>query len=397
MAQQNLVPSEPHYPNNFNRTEENFTDLYNTISGISWIKTWTQVQSWTWEVTFTPWTTVFDVAATKWNIDDDTWSYIIDYAWATWVSVTNTTASSTYVYIDNTWTLQQQITEPTREEYRTKLFLTRLALAWSVLTAQEEIANPWWQYTNSLRDYLSYVSSPHKWLELTWNTNLTFNVSAGSIFELGISNSTEPNSTNEREFTTTSPTTFFYLDRDTIISTAETNLNVTQYDNNWTLTTLTNNRFKIMTAYKFNSWNVIIQEWQGQYTSLDNAQAAISTRTFVRNPVNDNWTRIGWIIVQKNATDLTNTATARFINDTWSTATSTTTVWALLASNNLSDLENTTTARSNLDVYSTTETDNLLDDKVWTDWTVLQAIALTQAEYDALTPVATTFYIITDA
>jgi len=48
----------------------------------------------------------------------------------------------------------------------------------------------------------------------------------------------------------------------------------------------------------------------------------------------------------------------------------------LLSTNNLSDLDNIPTARDNLDVYSITETDNLLDDKLNKNITLLDSINL---------------------
>ena len=323
----------------------------------------TEVLGGTGQVSFTIGTTVFDVAATTGQIKDDTGYYSINFLGETGISLISTVVSSIYVYIDNEGEVGQQTTEPTLIEYREKLFLTRLALVGGVLQAQEEIANPGGQYTNLLRDYLSYLSSPKKGLGLSANANLTFQVASGSVFELGINNSTQADDPNEQTFTLQNPTTFFYLNRDTTLGVGQTSLNVTSYDLNGVETTLTNNRFKIMTVYKFNSGNHVVQNGQAQYSSLDEAQTAISNRVFVINPVNNNGTRLGWIIVQKNATDLTNTSTARFVNDEGSSATSTTTTGALLASNNLSDLVDLATSRTNLDVYSTTELDNLLGDK----------------------------------
>ena len=155
-----------------------------------------------------------------------------------------------------------------------------------------------------------------------------------------------------------------------------TTINVTQYDNGGTLTTLTNNRFKILTVYKFGSGNHVVQEGQAQYSSLDEAQAAIATRTFVPNPAVANGTRLGWIIVQKNATDLTDTNTSRFIVDSGSFNTSTATVGALLASNNLSDLADPATARTNIGLGTTDDVVfNTVDGRdIATDGTKLDGI-----------------------
>ena len=308
----------------------------------------TEVLGGTGLVTFTVGTTTFNVAATTGQIKDSTGYYSINYAGETGISLISTSVSSIYVYIDNGGVLRQQTTAPTRSEYREKLFLTRLALVSGTLVAQEQIANPSGQYTNLLRDYLSYVPSPKLGLAISPNANLTFQVAAGSIFELGTMNANDPDNPNQVTFNLQNPASFFYVNRNTTLGTGQTSINVTSYDNAGVETTLSNNRFKIMTVFKFNSGNHVVQNGQAQYSSLDAAQTAISTRGFVRNPIVENGTRIGWIIVQKNATDLTNTLTARFVQDNGSLSTSTSTVGALLSSNNLSDVADTTTARINL-------------------------------------------------
>lgn len=321
-------------------------------------------------VTFTVGTTVFDVGATVGQIKDSSGYYAIDYAGASGVSVISTSDPSIYVYIDNAGALQQQTTEPTADEFRSKLFITRLAFSGGTLAAQESLVNPSGQYTNTIRDYLSYVASPKKGLALSGNASLTFQVASGSIFELGTNFANDEDNPNEVSFSAQNPTTFFYVKRDATIATGQTSINVTQYDNGGTLTTMTNNRFKIMTVYKFNSGNHVVQEGQAQYTSLDEAQTAISTRTFVQSPLVANGTRLGWVIVQKNATDLTNTSAARFVQDNGSFSTAVGSVGALLASNNLSDLSSVSTARANLDVYSTSEVDALIPTALsWTTYT----------------------------
>lgn len=328
-------------------------DAFNEIDSALFKASGTEVLGGTGAVTFTIGTTVFDVAATSGQIKDSTGYYPISYAGATGISVTSTIVSSIWVYIDNTGALQQQTTEPTRSEFRERLFLTRLALVGGTLAAQEQVANPAGQYVNSLRDYLSYILSPKKGLALSGNASLTFQVAAGSIFELGTANAEDEDNPNEITFTAQDPASYFYVDQDSTISTGTTNINVTQYDVAGTPTTMTNNRFKIETVYKFNSGNHVVQMGQNQYQTLDDAQADIASRSFVENPILANGTRLGWIIVQEGSTDLSDTAQARFVQDLGSSSTSVAVSGALLASNNLSDLDNTVTALTNLGALPT--------------------------------------------
>ena len=314
----------------------------------------TEAVSWTGLVTIQG--TTFDVAPTKGQIKDSTGVYSIDFAWITGVTPIVPDSVGIYVYIDKTGTVQQQATEPTREEYRQKLFLTRIVTGAGVILAQEGTTNPSGQYSNSLRDYLSYIKDPKKWLNLSGNANTTFQISSGSIFSFWINNATNEDSTNEVSFLTQDPATFFTVTRDTIDRTPQTTLNVTTYDNNGVDTAMITNRFKIMSIYKFTSGNVIVQNGQAQYGTLEEAENAISSRVFVPNPRVLQGTRIGWIIVKKNTTDLTDIGDASFIDDTGESSTSTGTAGALIASNNLSDLDNATTARANLWLWNVDNT-----------------------------------------
>lgn len=314
-------------------------------------------------VSFTLGETEFDVEATTGYIKDSTGCYEIDYAGETDIELTSTAVVSIYVYIDNSGAIGQQTTEPTLSEFREKLFLTRIALVGGVINAQEALINPAGNYTNLVRDFLSFIQSPKKGLALSGNSDLTFKVASGSIFELGANFGSDPDSPNETAFSATDPQTFFHWKQDGLIASGQTSINVTQYDNGGTMTTMTNNRFKILTVYKFGSGNVAVQEGQAQYLTIDSANTAISTRSFVPFDGAENGTRLGWIIVEKNASDLTDADEARFVNDRGAYNTSTGTVGALLASNNLSDLANVATALTNLGAYSSSEVDTLLDDK----------------------------------
>lgn len=318
-------------------------------------------------VTFTVWETVFDVEATAWEIKDSSGYYPISYAGATDIAVSTTSATSIYVYIDNAWAIQQQTTAPEPDEFREKLFLTRLAFSGGTLVAQEPLINPIGGGVNHLRDYLSYVASPYKGMAITGNSDLTFRCAEGSIFELGTNFSTDTDNPNVAPFDEEDPVTFFYVDQDSTLATWQTNINVTQYDNGGSQATMTNNRFKIETVYRFNSGNFVIQQGQNQYNTLDEAQTALSTRTFNVNPSLAEGTRLGWIIVQKNATDLSDTAQARFLQDNGSFSTSVGTSGALIASNNLSDLDSASTARTNLGLEIDTDVQSVLSEWPFVD------------------------------
>lgn len=295
--------------------------------------------------------TTFNVGATVGGIRTEAGFTRILYAGSTGNSPV-ASSGSIWVYIDTLGALQQQTTAPTLTENRTKLFLTRLAMSGGSIIAQEPYLNPLSNTLNSFRDYLSYVASPKKGLGLSANgVNLNIDIASGTVFELGTSPST-PNSPNEVVISAKSPATFVRQTQSASLGSTTT-INVTEYDVSGTMTTMTNSRFKVITFYQFNSGNVTAQEGQNQYLTLDEAQTALASRTFIVNPSNANGTRIGWLIVQKNATDLSDTSQARFINDEGTFSTSVGTSGALIASNNLSDLTNANTAITNLGITAT--------------------------------------------
>jgi hypothetical protein len=37
------------------------------------------------------------------EINSDEWYFDVHYTWATWISLSNVTATSTYVYLDKSW------------------------------------------------------------------------------------------------------------------------------------------------------------------------------------------------------------------------------------------------------------------------------------------------------
>ena len=300
-------------------------------------------------VTFTPGGTTFDVGQTSGEIKDSTGYVAIDFPGQTNIPIIAFTGSI-YVYIDKNNTVQQQTTAPTAEEFRSKLFLIRLAISTNsgTIVASEQLINTLTGSLNTLRDYISFVASPKKGLNISPNTDLTFQSSAGEIFELGGNFSVNPDSPNIKQFPAINSVSFFYVNRTTTYNSNQATIDVLNYDNNGVQTQLSNNRFKIETVYKFNSGNTLIQQGQNQYTSIDAAQNAINSRDVALNPAVLNGTRIGWIIVAKNATNLSDPAQAKFIQDTGVSNTSVLPTGVLFANNNLSDVVNTATARSNL-------------------------------------------------
>jgi hypothetical protein len=308
--------------------------------------------------------TKFDISAvTLGQIKDLNEYYSITYGGGTAIPIDNLAASSTYVYLDNTGTLQQQTTVPVRREYYTKLFLARFATNGIQIVAFERLRNPSGQYANNTRELYEYLVSAgvplKQGLIITPNANLTYNRSAGSVFKFGAGNDLLPNTP---EFLEQTPSDFFMVTRNSQAVTKITNLPVTQYDNNGTLTDLTNNnKFVAHRVYFFTSGNTVIQYGQVEYNSLAEAEVGATTSPYIVAPVNSNGLFLGWWIVNKTATDLSDPLKAVFktylIGGTGASASA----GALLSANNLTDVQNAVTALLNIGGESFINKQNSMD------------------------------------
>ena len=136
--------------------------------------------------------TTFDHGKVPGEINGDQGYYTINFSDQSNVIVDNLTAPNTFVYIDKFSNLQQQTSEPTRQDWVRKIFTMRIA----VDTVNENIIgfeylnNPIGHYANSMRDLYSFILAqglPFKKDQIITgrSTDLGFDVSAGSLLEFG--------------------------------------------------------------------------------------------------------------------------------------------------------------------------------------------------------------------
>jgi hypothetical protein len=275
--------------------------------------------------------------------------YAISYAGATAIPIDNIAAINTYVYLDNAGVLRQQTTAPTRTDFYTKLFLARFASNGTQLIGLDRLRNPSGQYSNSVRELYDYLISNNvplrQGLAITGNANLTFNRAAGSVFRFGAGSDATPNTPS---FTAINTASFFLGTRSSLAGALITNVPVTQYDNNGLLTTISNNKFVAHRLYFFTTPSLAIQYAQTEYSTLEAAKIGALTETYVTNPAVANGALLGWWIVGKNATDLTNPNTSYFLPFTIGGGGTGVGSGALLASNNLIDVANPITSLLNI-------------------------------------------------
>ena len=300
--------------------------------------------------------TTFAQPAVHGEINSDQGFFHVDYAGATGVTVANLSSASTYVYIDNANALQQQTTEPTRQDWSRKLFTMRIAvdLATNLIIGFEYLNNPSGNYSNSIRDVYTYLLAQgvpfKKDQTITGRAgDLGFDVSAGTLMEFG--GTGDINNANIKSFNAVSNATFFLATRTAFDAGTNTALPKT-WDNAGTLTALGSTTVVGHRLYRFSNGNLVLQYGQGNYANIDLAKTGAVLEDYVLNPILKNATFFGWWFIQSTATNTGGTTLTSFVEYTLGITggSSSGLSGALLKGNNLSDLLDATTARTNLGV-----------------------------------------------
>ena len=296
--------------------------------------------------------TTFAQPAITGEITSDQGYFEVSYAGATGITVANLSASSTYVYIDNTGTLQQQITIPTREDWSRKVFTMRIAVEDSVILGFEYLNNPIGHYANSVRDLYAYLLAqgiPFKKDQAVTGraTDLGFDIASGSLMEFG--GTGDINNPNIKDFSAVSNAQFFLSTRTGFDAGGNTAL-PKFWDNNGTLTALGSTTLVGHRLYRFSNGNVCLQYGQGNYANITLAKAGVLLENYVLNPALANATFFGWWFIESTATNTGGTTLTDFVEYTIGVqgGSSSALSGALLKGNNLSDLLDAGAARTNM-------------------------------------------------
>lgn len=258
----------------------------------------------------------FDVAAGE---------AIINGSYVSWsASAANTvtnlaTATRTYVFIDSNGSILQSTTAPTAQTIRTRLYLGQLGHTNNTtVNSASNTPSVWKNPDDQLRDLLRalgvYSVSGNN---VSYNgTNLNINISSGELMASGINWENDENSPNIKTYSQLIAPTFRHRTQ-TGAGASSSILDVANYDNAGTITSIggganTSQNFRV---YRLVTGNIVIQYGQHTYSSLDDAIAAIDTESFVEfSNLSEVGCLIGIISVKKTATDLSNSAQARFFN-----------------------------------------------------------------------------------
>ena len=250
------------------------------------------------------------------EINSDEGYFAVTYAGATGITVTTLTSASTYVYIDNTGALQQQTTEPTRQDWSRKMFTMRIAvdLSTNLIIGFEYLNNPIGHYANSMRDIYSFLLAngvPFKKDQTITGRagDLGFDVSSGTLMEFG--GTGDINNANILSFDAVANAEFFLSTRTAF--DAGGNVNLPKFwDNAGTLTALGSTTVVGHRLYRFSNGNFVMQYGQGNYANIVLAKAGAVLEDYVLNPILENATFFGWWFIQSTATNTGGTTLTDF-------------------------------------------------------------------------------------
>lgn len=270
-------------------------------------------------------TTKFDLAAGTGQIVDYTTltaPTINNVSWSAFTAQTVTnlaTADITYILIDGSGNIVQQTTYPTATQRRDYIFVWRLNHSNRTTISFVNTVGDFNQGTSArLYDFIDAI-----WMfNISGNAistngaNLTFQKSAGVMFSHNYNYSTTPKNPSSVSIASASPVTFAYRTQLGGTTGDVTNIDPTLYDNGGTLTTVPNaGNATIQRVFLFPSGNVRVQYGQTYYSSLAEAINSVNTDPFIQAEAIAGFSiLIGYIIVTKNCTDLTNVNRALLLN-----------------------------------------------------------------------------------
>lgn len=244
-------------------------------------------------------------------------------SWATQSNVTVTnigTQPVTYILVNSAGALVQQSTYPTPTQRRDNIFIGRL----------NHFNNTSISFADTFPDYkLSPVAgfydlvdamAPFKigGLSVSANgANLSMNISAGTAFFRSANYASTIKNPNLITFAGGSPQAFRKMTSTTTPDVADVTLiDPANYDVGGVVTPVGGGggRSTIQRIYAYKSGAIRVQYGQNFYANLNAAVAAISSDSFTPNPTIENTAiLIGYLALERSATDLSNTNQARFV------------------------------------------------------------------------------------
>jgi len=241
----------------------------------------------------------------------------------TWSGKTNITATYiasglvSYVAIDSTGTVIQQLTPFTNSQHRDYIVLG--SLIHTNLTNLDAI-NQFGEVVISPANQLSDLADSIGKFNISGNVfsangaNLLLNKSLGNVFSEGSNWATNTKDPSVVTLGSLTGLTFQYRFRTGTNGATGTGVNPDIYDVGGVSTAVPTNKFTVQRIFSFVSNNVKIQPGQTLYNSLSDAKASIQTQTFVtESSISANGILRGFLVVQQGATNLSSASSAFFL------------------------------------------------------------------------------------
>lgn len=227
---------------------------------------------------------------------------------------------TTYWMIDDTGTLIQSGTSPTRADRRSNLIIGFTAqnagAIFAIASVSDHTPQLMPQFMDLARSLGAFLVNG---CTLSPNVGLTFERASGAVFALDGNQNVNPADPHVVSVVANDPVSFRYATRASVIlGPLSTTVDPSHYDVADVVTPIpgSNNQATIQRVFYFPiSNNTAIQYGQNLYNTLDAAIAAIPTAAFVANPLltdeNSQGILLGAIVLTKGCTNLSDTTTAR--------------------------------------------------------------------------------------
>lgn len=270
--------------------------------------------------------TKFDISAGKGSIVDN-WTdvnnpVIYEFNWntTTGITTTNLTSSTTsYISIDKNGSVIQKGSIETNEQRRDLVIIGQLGHANKISIASVNskvsiFSSP----VEQLRDLSAQFSLINSGNRVYANgANLNINKTNGELYGYGINYQSNPKNPSLKNIPEQLVASFRYRTQTGGTTSTVTLIDPTKYDLNGVITSIpgginvsTNQR-----VYLFPNGNLIVQYGQQIYSSLSEAIQSLDFETFnAFQNVLEGAILIGIISIAKSCTDLTNSATVKFLN-----------------------------------------------------------------------------------
>lgn len=241
------------------------------------------------------------------------------------IAISNLSAPVTWLMMSSAGTIVQQTTRPTNAQRRTHLQLGVVVVSGGDVIIEQTLHQILSQPLNQLYDLMDAIGP----FNISGNTmsaagaNLQLAKESGTVFSRSFNHFANDIVTNDPHVSSVAaqnPVSMRYVTQTPAAPVAPvTSVIPGSYDVGGVITAVPGgaNTSTIQRVFLFPENDVanqiVIQYGQTTYASLDAAVAAIGTTAYVKNPVNESAVLIGYVVLTRTCTDLSNSTQARII------------------------------------------------------------------------------------